>query len=129
MKNILLVVALLVSHSLVAQNVGIGTVTPNARLHVADSAVLFSGPLVVPGSTIYDPPASGKGARMMWYPQKAAFRAGAVFDTEWDKNNIGRGVANHSYGGVNIFIQCQGLIFTASPFISELSAFYNMQGM
>jgi len=91
MKNILFVVALLAGRSMVAQNVGIGTTTPKARLHVADSAVLFTGPLFVPGTTIYDPPASGQGARMMWYPEKAAFRAGVASATEWDKNNIGRG--------------------------------------
>jgi hypothetical protein len=35
------------------------------------------------------PPATGPGARMMWYPQKAAFRAGFVFDTQWDEASIG----------------------------------------
>ena len=96
MKNkfIGLIALLVVSICLHAQNVGIGTSTPKARLHVADSAVLFTGPAVVPGSTIYDPPASGQGTRMMWYPQKAAFRAGAVsalFNNIWDKNLIGVG--------------------------------------
>jgi hypothetical protein len=37
------------------------------------------------------PPATGAGARMMWYPQKAAFRAGQVFGTEWDDANVGIG--------------------------------------
>jgi Chaperone of endosialidase len=73
-----------------AQNVGIGTSTPIARLHVADSNVLFTGPVSIPGTTTYHPPASGAGSRMMWYPQKAAFRVGAVDGTEWDKDNIGR---------------------------------------
>ena len=72
-----------------AQNVGIGITTPVARLHVADSNVLFTGPVTVPGTTGYYPPASGAGSRMMWYPQKAAFRVGSVEGTEWDKNNIG----------------------------------------
>ena len=45
-------------------------------------------------------PASGAGTRMMWYPNKAAFRAGRVFDntfaggvngtTYWDDSNVGR---------------------------------------
>ena len=61
-----------------AQNVGIGTSTPIARLHVADSNVLFTGPVTIPGTTTYYPPASGAGSRMMWYPQKAAFRVGFV---------------------------------------------------
>jgi hypothetical protein len=34
-------------------------------------------------------PASGGGSRLMWYPRKAAFRAGAVSSTEWDDANIG----------------------------------------
>src|SRR5436190_470235 len=70
-------------------NVGIGTTTPIARLHVVDSNVLFIGPPTIPGTTTYSPPASGIGSRMMWYPQKAAFRVGAVSGTEWDKDNIG----------------------------------------
>jgi Chaperone of endosialidase len=72
-----------------AQNVGIGTSTPVARLHVADSNVLFTGPVTIPGTTTYYPPASGAGSRMMWYPQKAAFRVGFVDGTQWDKDSIG----------------------------------------
>ncbi len=74
----------------IAQNVGIGTAIPVARLHVADSNVLFTGPVTIPGTTTYYPPASGAGSRMMWYPQKAAFRVGAVNGTKWDKDSIGR---------------------------------------
>jgi hypothetical protein len=37
-------------------------------------------------------PVEGSGARMMWYPAKAAFRAGYVSGTHWDDANIG----NHS---------------------------------
>lgn len=33
-------------------------------------------------------PASGSGVRMMWYPRKAAFRAGAT-SSQWDDANIG----------------------------------------
>jgi hypothetical protein len=73
-----------------AQNVGIGTGAPIARLHVADSNVLFAGPVTIPGTTTYNPPVSGAGSRMMWYPQKAAFRVGAVDDTQWNKDSIGR---------------------------------------
>ena len=34
-------------------------------------------------------PAEGAGARMMWYPGKAAFRVGEVDGSQWDDSNIG----------------------------------------
>lgn len=34
-------------------------------------------------------PIEGEGTRLMWYPGKAAFRAGRIEDTEWDDANIG----------------------------------------
>ncbi len=70
-------------------NVGIGTTTPKARLHVTDSSVLFSADGVIPGGIPTPPPAEGIGRRMMWYPQKAAFRAGVVSGNNWDKDSIG----------------------------------------
>ena len=70
-----------------AQNVGIGTTAPVARLHVADSSVLFSAPNDIPASP-GGPPVSGMGRRMMWYPEKAAFRVGFV-GNQWDKDSIG----------------------------------------
>ena len=77
-------------------NVGIGTTTPTALLHTLGTGtgggnVLFVGSYksTNPG----DPPASGAGTRMMWYPDKAAFRAGTLFGSpnsqNWDKDNIG----------------------------------------
>jgi hypothetical protein len=35
-------------------------------------------------------PAHGAGTRMMWYPGKASFRAGAVSHAAWDEANVGR---------------------------------------
>ena len=55
-------------------NVGIGINAPLARLH-ADSAVLFSAAGNVPGVP-GNPPRIRRGRRMMWYPDKAAFRSG-----------------------------------------------------
>jgi hypothetical protein len=37
-------------------------------------------------------PATGSGVRLMWYPRRAAFRAGRVSGSEWDDGSIG----NHS---------------------------------
>jgi len=34
-------------------------------------------------------PAEGSGTRMLWYPRKAAFRAGYINGTQWDAANIG----------------------------------------
>ncbi|MEO6254279.1 MAG: hypothetical protein ABIO79_13280 [Ferruginibacter sp.] len=72
--------------------VGINTTTPLAMLHVKDSSVLFTGAATLP-VTPGNPPVSGAGTRMMWYPDKAAFRVGQVTDLSWDKDSIG----NHSF--------------------------------
>jgi Head domain of trimeric autotransporter adhesin len=69
-------------------NVGIGTTAPLARLHVADSSVLFSAAGLIP-VTPGTPPVQGPGRRMMWYPDKAAFRAGHVSGNYWDEDSIG----------------------------------------
>jgi hypothetical protein len=73
-------------------NVGIGTTTPIALLHALGTDtgggnILFSGGVkeTSPGN----PATTGAGTRMMWYPDKAAFRAGYVNGTQWDKENIG----------------------------------------
>ncbi|MEO7264328.1 MAG: tail fiber domain-containing protein [Ferruginibacter sp.] len=96
-------------------NVGIGTTAPFARLHVTDSAVLFSagGNInVTPGL----PPLQGNGRRMMWYPDKAAFRTGYVSSTEWDKDSIG----NYSFAsGYNT--KAKGIYSTAMGFGSAAS--------
>ncbi len=74
-KYIIICLLTFLGNSLPAQNVGIGTTAPVARLHVADSNVLFTGPLTLPATTTYYPPASGAGSRMMWYPQKSYFQS------------------------------------------------------
>jgi hypothetical protein len=58
-------------------------------------AVLAAGDeagLVVKGTytgTGGTPPWTGPGERMMWYPQRAAFRAGGVLGNEWDDAYVG----------------------------------------
>jgi len=76
-------------------NVGIGTSTPAARLHVADSSVLFSGLITNTLTPGIAPPVEGPGIRMLWYPHKAAFRAGFAGFNTWDRDNIG----THSFAG------------------------------
>jgi hypothetical protein len=89
MKKITALLSLMIFHQCAtAQNVGIGTTTPVARLHVTDSSVLFSAGGDIP-VTPGNPPMQGTGIRLMWYADKAAFRAGYVFGDGWNKDNIG----------------------------------------
>jgi hypothetical protein len=67
---------------------------PSALLHTlglgtSEGNVLFTGEYKTVTGNQGDPPASGPGTRMMWYPDKAAFRAGRVTGNTWDKVNIG----------------------------------------
>jgi len=66
-------------------NVGIGTATPTAELHVAGTDGFLATGTQGSGTI----PAEGGGVRMMWYPKKAAFRAGEVGGTEWNDANTG----------------------------------------
>jgi len=91
MKKIFIFLLLLVSYTTTKAQigkVGINTTTPLAMLHVKDSSVLFTGAATLP-ATPGNPPVSGAGTRMMWYPDKAAFRVGQVSSTAWDKDSIG----------------------------------------
>jgi hypothetical protein len=99
-------------------NVGIGTADPSARLQVADSNVLFTGPFVVPAFTSHFPPLSGGGSRMMWYPAKAAFRVGAVDGTQWDKDSIGRYSFSSGYDTKSI-----GIYSTSTGFQTNANGF------
>jgi Chaperone of endosialidase len=91
-KYFIAAIILFTSLTLHAQNVGIGTSTPLARFQVVDSNVLFTGPpsFGFPSNTPFRPSVEGSGSRMLWYAQKAAFRAGLVNGTQWDKDSIGR---------------------------------------
>jgi hypothetical protein len=82
------------SNALVVQyggNVGIGNSIPNtdALLHINTSTtnkgLLITG--TPDGSATV--PNLGAGSRMMFYPGKVAFRAGAVSSTQWDLANVG----------------------------------------
>ncbi|SDD42795.1 Head domain of trimeric autotransporter adhesin [Dyadobacter soli] len=90
MKRII-ITSLFASISIYANaQVGIGTTTPRAGLHVADSSVVFAAPGDVSGNKPV--PVTGDGRRMMWYVDKAAFRVGYVgsFSSDyWDAENIG----------------------------------------
>ncbi len=116
-RSLLLPIVLLIIYvkAYTQGKVGINTATPLALLHVNDSSVLFSGPPIVT-SPFSDPPTSGAGIRMMWYPVKAAFRVGYVNDDSWDKNNIGTYSfgSGHSSLASGSFSTAMGLLTVAS---------------
>jgi len=58
---------------------------PGAIRLQADGGLLAGG--AIDNGTI---PATGAGARMMWFPARAAIRAGSVTGTQWDEANIGQ---------------------------------------
>ena len=50
------------------------------------------GGLVAKGApTPSDAPATGQGTRLMWWPMKAALRAGRIDGDQWDPDNVGVG--------------------------------------
>ncbi len=127
--KLLLLCAIVIPQSLIAQNVGIGTLTPVARLHVTDSSVLFSAIGDVPATPGLTP-LQGTGRRMMWYPDKAAFRAGYVNGARWDKDNIGlysfsTGVSTTASGDLSAsmgyFTTASGYASTSMGFVSTAS--------
>ncbi len=65
-------------------NVGIGTMDPSALLEVSGGGVLFTGT-----NGLGSIPIEGAGTRLLWYPAKAAIRAGQVTLDQWDDANIG----------------------------------------
>nr|MBA3705449.1 hypothetical protein [Bacteroidota bacterium] len=67
-------------------SIGIGNTANISKLQVTNGSVLFEGTI---GST----PVSGAGTRMMWIPERAAFRAGKVTSSEWNESVIGEGSA------------------------------------
>jgi hypothetical protein len=113
------------SFSLNAQigRVGINTTTPAAMLHVHDSSVVFTGQQIIYGIPIAPPPVAGPGIRMMWYPQKAAFRAGGVSGQQWNRDSIGfysfafgenaRGKGDYSIAMGGDFVRADGIFSIA----------------
>ncbi len=65
---------------------GVGTNSPNAKLHVNNGGLLATG-------TGAGNPNLGAGTRMMWIPDLKAFRAGEATGLEWDDPNVGQGSA------------------------------------
>jgi hypothetical protein len=81
---------------------GIGTSSPKARLHVENGQIMMRGYFVSNYSGAI--PDSGSGTRLMWIPEKSAFRVGTVQGAEWWPSSIGDyssvvgGFANSAFG-------------------------------
>ena len=89
MKTLPLSLLLLTSSLAFAQTdrVGIGTTTPRAGLDVDHNDGILATGTLGSGNTANLP--IGSGTRLMWIPRKAAFRAGNVFGSQWDDDNVG----------------------------------------
>lgn len=75
-----------------AANTFAGDQTVNGNLTQTGTTVNLTVANGFVASGTYDTgamPASGAGTRMMFYPRKAAFRAGYINSTQWDDANVG----------------------------------------
>ncbi len=74
----------------------------------------------------YTTPVTGAGTRMMWLPQKSAFRAGTVNADQWDGANVGlhsfaAGNGTKAFGGSSFAIGNQSAAYGSSSFSSGIS--------
>ncbi|NTW32726.1 MAG: hypothetical protein HGB12_08895, partial [Bacteroidetes bacterium] len=109
-------------------NVGIGTTTPEFKFTLDKGAATPDGGMLAigtygSGTTLTT---TGAGTRLIWYPKKAAFRAGYVDGTQWNVANIG----NYSFAsGYNTiasgqFSNAMGGYATASGIYSTAMGYY-----
>ncbi len=74
-------------------NLGVGTTSPNFPLSLGDGTANDGGIVAQGYGTVGTNgqalTVAGAGTRMIWYPKKAAFRAGNVSGTQWDDGTIG----------------------------------------
>ncbi len=66
--------------------VGIGTTTPSFKLTLEQDGGILAKGTFGSGATLST---AGAGTRFIWYPRKAALRAGRVTGTAWNDINIG----------------------------------------
>ncbi|HYG53280.1 MAG TPA: tail fiber domain-containing protein, partial [Flavobacteriales bacterium] len=66
--------------------IGMGTSVPLGALHLNTNDGFVSTGTFGSGSSLT---VTGAGTRMLWYPKKAAFRAGGTSGTAWDEINVG----------------------------------------
>jgi hypothetical protein len=66
--------------------VGIGTASPEFKLTLDGNGGIIAKGTYDAGASLTT---SGGGTKLIWYPKKAAFRAGYVTGGQWDDTNIG----------------------------------------
>lgn len=79
-----------------ADKVGIGTSSPGGALHVTGNDGVILGGTFASGT----PSNLGAGTKLLWYPKKAAFRAGFISGDGWNDVNIGDYSAALGYNAV-----------------------------
>ncbi|MBC8488242.1 MAG: hypothetical protein H8D45_19615 [Bacteroidetes bacterium] len=109
--------------------VGIGTSSPDATLHVDGDDGLIATGTFNSGQNLS---VSGQGTRLVWYPKKAAFRAGEIDNDQWDDGNIGNysvamGASTKASGAHSVV--CGGLFNEATgPFSTVTGGELNTAG-
>jgi hypothetical protein len=66
--------------------VGIGTSSPEFKLTLDNDGGILAKGTFASGAILTT---TGEGARLIWYPRKAAFRAGDPEGSRWDDSNVG----------------------------------------
>ncbi len=84
-------------YSSVTGHIGIGTPTPEFKLSLGDDGGILAEGTYGSGLTLAT---AGSGARLIWYPKKAAFRAGNAVSDRWDDSNIGEASMATGYGNI-----------------------------
>jgi hypothetical protein len=104
--------------------IGNGTASNNRHnamvVYKNGNMVLKNDAAVILDPGVLTVPLTGSGTRMMWIPQKSAFRAGTVGGTQWDAGNIGTWSSAMGYNTIanGNFSTAMGYSTTASGFIS-----------
>jgi len=75
--------------------VGIGTSSPEFKLSLENDGGILAQGEKGSGASLNT---SGEGTRLIWYPRKAAFRAGHALSSCWDDGNIGQYSMAIGYG-------------------------------
>jgi len=107
--------------------VGIGTSSSEFKLNLDNDGGILAKGTYNAGATLST---SGSGSRFIWYPRKAAFRAGYVTGDPWDDENIGRCsmAAGFNTKANGYYSTAMGLRTKAESMMSMAIGRYNVGG-